>query len=134
MLKIRYHDFVHYQWAKEFLQLCKSLFKTPPHLYPETFELEIDHDQIEPLFQRISDPRQVAILPSISARSQPDHRWLVVGPDLQALERAVNRLRHLLVPTYAIFNDDPIAIFHRFTGREEPLFKLAAQIYPNGGY
>ncbi len=134
MIRIRYRDSVHYQWAKEFLQLCNSVFKTPPRFYPATLELEIDHDLIEPLFQRISDPQQIAILPSIPARSRPDHRWLIVGPDLQALERAVNRLRHLLVPTYAIFADGPIAIFHHFTAREEPLFRLAAQIYPNGGY
>jgi hypothetical protein len=134
MLRIRYHDPAHYQWAKEFLQLCNSAFKTPPRLYPATLELEIDQDQIEPLFQRISDPQQIAILPSISARSRIDHRWLIVGPDLQALERAVNRLRHLLVPTYAIFVDGPIAIFHHFSANEGSLFRLAARIYPNGGY
>ena len=119
MVKFRYENPVQYRWARDFLRRCSAL-GISWQSYSETLELETNHGQIERLLQRISDPRQVAVIPSIPEKTKPDHRWYVVGPDPQTLEQAINRLQHFLVPTYAIFADDSIPICHYFTGKEHP--------------
>lgn len=133
MVKVRYENSAQYQWARDFLRRCGAL-DIPWRSYPETLELEIDHAQIERLFRRVSDPRQVAVIPITPKKAKPYHRWLVVGPDPQILEQAINRLQHFLVPTYVIFADDSVPIFHYFTEHEKLFFKVAAQIYPHSGY
>ncbi len=133
MIKVRYKNLAQFQWASKFLHQCKPLGTSwKPAL--ETLELETNHSQIERLFQRISDPQEVAIMPSIPEKTKSDHRWLVVGPDPQILEQVINRLQHFLVPTYAIFVDDSVPILHSFTENDNPFFKVATQIYPDGGY
>jgi hypothetical protein len=133
MVKIHYESRAQYRWANEFFRRCSTLgISWQPYL--ETLELETNHSQIERLFQCISDPQKVAIMPSLPEKTKPDHRWLVVGPDPQILEQAINRLQHFLVPTYAIFVDDSVPIFHYFTEHENQFFKLAAHIYPHSGY
>jgi hypothetical protein len=134
MMRIRYSDQLQLAWAKEFLRLCEPL-QIPTRVDPHLLEVEIGHNTLGRLLQRACDLQQVTIVPSFITHRKPEHRWLVVGPDQQKLEQALNRIRNFLVPTYAVFVDDPVPLFHSFeTETSSPLLKLTARLYPEGGY
>jgi hypothetical protein len=93
---------------------------------PVQYELSAVNETLVHLLERINDGTKAIVVPNLKTS-----RFLITAPDRRQLELACQRIRHFLVPTYAIFEQELRP--SKFEGKH-PLQSLGAELYPVGYY